>query len=84
MSDSEIARRAKTIFDMRPYEIVRRFGLKYPIFEKTASYGHFGRDAYEAEVELLGENGSPVSKEVTFFGWEKLDKVEEIKSAFGL
>jgi S-adenosylmethionine synthetase len=84
MSDSEIARRAKTMFDMRPYEIVRRFGLKYPIFEKTASYGHFGRDAYEAEVELLGENGSPVRKEVTFFGWEKLDKVEEIKSAFGL
>jgi S-adenosylmethionine synthetase len=84
ISDSEIARRAKTMFDLRPYEIVRRFGLKYPIFEKTASYGHFGRDAYEAEVELLGKNGSPERKEVTFFGWEKLDKVDEIKSAFGL
>ena len=68
---------------MRPYEIVKRFGLKNPIFEKTASYGHFGREPFEAEVELT-RNGRNVKEKVTFFGWEKLDKVEEVKSAFNL
>ena len=32
------------LFDMRPYSIVQRFGLKNPVFLPTASYGHFGRD----------------------------------------
>ena len=64
---------------MRPFEIVKRFGLKNPIFQVTASYGHFGRDAYEKEVKL-----SSGSEKVTFFAWEKLDMVEEIKSAFNI
>jgi S-adenosylmethionine synthetase len=60
---------------MRPYNIIERFQLKNPIYQPTASYGHFGRDWYEDEV-----NG----KTVTFFPWEKLDYVEVIKKEFGL
>ncbi|MBQ9434765.1 MAG: methionine adenosyltransferase [Bacteroidales bacterium] len=94
MSDGEIAKRISTIFDMRPYAIIKRFNLKNPIYEPTASYGHFGRDCYEKEVEVfyqdentrtVNENGKERHfKKVTFFGWEKLDYVDKIKEKFGL
>ena len=94
MSDGEIAKRISTIFDMRPYAIIKRFNLKNPIYEPTASYGHFGRDCYEKEVEVfyqdentrtVNENGKErYFKKVTFFGWEKLDYVDKIKEKFGL
>ena len=75
MSDAEIAEKIRTLFDLRPYAIVKRFGLKNPIFEPTASYGHFGRDPFTAKVEVLykdkdtfTENGKNY-KNVEFFAW---------------
>ncbi len=79
MSDSEIALRISEIFPMRPYDIIERFQLKNPIYEPTASYGHFGRDTYDAEVETA--HGK---KTVTFFPWERLDYVETLRKAFNL
>ena len=94
MSDGEIANTINTIFDMRPFAIINRFGLKNPIYQETASYGHFGRDSYDKEVEVSEkhpntttrtENGvTKYFKKVTFFGWEKLDYVDKIKEAFSL
>jgi S-adenosylmethionine synthetase len=96
LSDGEIADKIKTLFEMRPYHIVKRFGLKNPIFLPTASYGHFGRDRYSENVEVYYEvpGSKPVSvngngkkiyhKKVEFFAWEKLDYVEKIKKAFNL
>lgn len=81
MKDGEIAKKAMEIFDLRPYEIVKRFGLKNPIFSPTASYGHFGRDSFEKEIEL-NIHGKKELKKVTFFGWEKLDFVNKVKEAF--
>ena len=90
MSDSEIADKIRTLFDLRPYAIVKRFGLKNPIFEATASYGHFGRDPFTEKVEVhytdkdtFVENGKTY-KNVEFFAWEKLDMVSEIKTVFSL
>ena len=83
MKDGDIAKKAIEIFDMRPYEIVKRFGLKNPIFGPTASYGHFGRDSFEKEVKL-NINGKKEMKKVTFFGWEKLDFVDKVKAAFNI
>ena len=90
MSDAEIAEKIRTLFDLRPYAIVKRFGLKNPIFEPTASYGHFGRDPFTAKVEVLykdkdtfTENGKNY-KNVEFFAWEKLDMVPEIQKVFGI
>lgn len=82
-SDAEIAQMVEKLFDLRPAKIVEKFGLKYPIFEPTASYGHMGRDPYEKEIEII-EEGKQVKKSVQFFGWERLDSVEKIKTAFGL
>lgn len=30
-------------FDLRPYAIIRRLGLRNPIYSQTAAYGHFGK-----------------------------------------
>ncbi|MDO4367286.1 MAG: methionine adenosyltransferase [Bacteroidales bacterium] len=81
MTDGEIAEVVEQLFDLRPAKIVEKFGLINPIFEPTASYGHFGRTPYVKEVEVF-ENRKPVKKSVQFFGWELLDSVDMIKKAF--
>ncbi|MBK8192374.1 MAG: methionine adenosyltransferase [Lewinellaceae bacterium] len=83
LSDGEIAQKLLKIFDMRPAAIVRRFGLKNPIFSETAAYGHFGR-VPEKKIVEIGMNGATQKVEVETFTWEKLDAVEEVKKAFGL
>jgi S-adenosylmethionine synthetase len=83
VSDGEIARRIGDMFDLRPASIVRRFGLKNPIYEATASYGHFGNRPYTRDVTFV-EEGREVIRSVEFFGWEKLDAVETVKREFGL
>jgi S-adenosylmethionine synthetase len=83
MTDGEIAERIGKLFDLRPASIVKRFGLKNPIFEATASYGHFGNRPYTKNIKVV-ENGVEVEREVEFFGWERLDAVEQIKAEFGL
>ncbi len=83
LTDGQIAEKISTMFDLRPAAIVERFGLKYPIFEATASYGHFGRRPYTELVRFVGE-GKEFAKEVEFFSWEKLDEVDNIKQVFSL
>jgi S-adenosylmethionine synthetase len=83
LSDGAIAQRLTDIFDLRPAAIVRRYGLKNPIFSETAAYGHFGRTPASKTVEI-GLNGKKTSKIVETFTWEKLDAVAEVKRAFGL
>ena len=83
LSDGEIAARVRRLFDLRPYAIVERFGLKNPIFRPTAAYGHMGRDPYQEEVVVF-RGGKAQRKMVQFFGWELLDAVEPIRKAFVL
>ena len=68
-TDAYIADVVKKLFDLRPAAIVERFHLKAPIYEPTASYGHFGREPYEKDG-------------IEFFAWEKLDMVYKIKKEF--
>ena len=83
MTDGQIAEHIGKLFDLRPASIVRRFGLTNPIFEATASYGHFGNRPYKKTIKVW-ENGAEVEREVEFFGWERLDAVDTIKAEFGL
>jgi len=83
MNDGEIAAKINEIFDMRPSAIVKRFGLKNPIFEPTAAYGHVGRKPYKETVKVK-KDGKEIEKEVEFFTWEKLDYVDKIKSTFNI
>jgi len=94
LTDGEIAEKINKVFDMRPYAIIERFGLKNPVFLPTASYGHFGRDHFSKNVEVFypvkgsksvktNGTGKPVYiKKVDFFAWEKLDYVDKIKAVF--
>ena len=84
MTDGEIAARVKRLFDLRPYAIVERFGMKNPIFRPTAAYGHMGRDPFEDYVTVYDNAGRRRKKKVQFFGWEKLDMVEKIKKEFAI
>jgi S-adenosylmethionine synthetase len=54
------------IMDLSPRGIREHLGLNKPIYERTAAYGHFGRDPEE-------DGG---------FSWEKLDLVDALKSEF--
>ena len=83
LSDSEIAQKLLGIFDLRPAAIVKRFGLKNPIFSETAAYGHFGREPQKKTVQI-GLNGKTETREVETFTWEKLDAVADIRKAFGI
>ena len=83
LSDGEIAQRLEKLFDMRPAAIVKRFGLKNPIYSETAAYGHFGRTPGKKTV-MIGLNGSAKPVEVETFTWEKLDMVDKVKKEFGL
>jgi len=42
--DEKIEDAIKKVFSFKPADIVKHLDLKRPIFQKTASYGHFGRD----------------------------------------
>ena len=85
MSDGEIADKIWSIFPMTPYAIEQRFKLRSPIYSETSSYGHMGRK-HEVIVKTFEAftGGEKVEVEVELFPWEKLDKVDEVKSAFNL
>jgi S-adenosylmethionine synthetase len=83
LDDGQIAAKIDSLFDLRPAIIIKRLGLKNPIFLPTAAYGHMGREPYTQKVTLM-QNGTSTTKEVEFFTWEKLDYVDKIKKEFGL
>ena len=85
LHDGEIAEKVKEIFDLRPYAIEKNLKLRNPIYQETASYGHMGRESYIADKTFnKGKNNEKTVKDLEFFTWEKLDKVDEIKSKFGI
>jgi S-adenosylmethionine synthetase len=44
VSDEKLAELVQKHFDLRPKGIIQMLDLLRPIYEKTASYGHFGRE----------------------------------------
>ena len=83
MSDGEIAQVVNEMFDLRPQGIIEALKLKQPMYEETARYGHMGR-TNEVVKKLFVDNGQTIEREVELFTWEKLDRVNEIKKAFGV
>ena len=47
--DERIGRAVARVFDLTPSGIIKRLGLRAPIYRETASYGHFGRPAFSWE-----------------------------------
>ena len=84
MSDSEIARKIEELFDLRPKAIERTLKLRQPMFLETAAYGHMGRKPEVVKKVFTSHYHETKEMEVELFTWEKLDRVEDIKNAFGL
>lgn len=83
LTNGQIAEAVGKIFDLRPAKIIEKFGLKNPIYEPCAAYGHMGRKPYTKEITLL-RDGKKIRKKVQFFGWELTDSVDKIRQYFGI
>lgn len=84
LTDGEIAERIKTMFDLRPKAIERTLRLRQPMYLETAAYGHMGRRNEVVKKTFESRYHKKKEIDVELFTWEKLDKVTEIKTAFGL
>ncbi|MBP3313759.1 MAG: methionine adenosyltransferase [Oscillospiraceae bacterium] len=56
ISDAQLAGLVRECFDLRPAAIIRTLDLRRPIYQQTASFGHFGRD----DLNLPWENCNAV------------------------
>ncbi|WP_149914804.1 methionine adenosyltransferase [Sphingobacterium cavernae] len=83
-TDGEIAQKITELFDMTPYGIETRLGLRNPIYSETAAYGHMGRTNKTVTKTFDNTNGETKTLEVELFTWEKLDYVDKIKEAFNI
>ena len=75
ISDEKIIKLVRDVFDLRPYAITKMLDLLHPMYQATASYGHFGRTPYEMTV---GDDT------FTAFTWEKTDRAEALRASAGL
>ena len=83
MSDAEIAKKVSELFDLRPAAIIKALKLTQPMYEETAKYGHVGRTNEVVTKTFIDADGHEYSREVELFTWEKLDRLDEVKKAFG-
>jgi S-adenosylmethionine synthetase len=82
LSDSEIAKKLETLFDLTPYGIEQRLKLRTPIYAETAAYGHMGREPKVVKKVFESPYNGKIVHEVELFPWEKLDVVSLIQSSF--
>ena len=73
ISDEKIEKLIRKHFDLRPYGISKMLDLLHPMYQATASYGHFGRTPFEMV--------NPVNNKERFtaFSWEKTDRAEALR-----
>ena len=72
VDERRIDKAVRDVFDLTPRGIIDALGLRAPIYQRTASYGHFGREPQTAQ-----RNG----REVTYFSSERTNRVEALKRA---
>lgn len=84
LTDGEIAQKVAQLFDLRPKAIERSLKLRQPIYAETAAYGHMGRKNEVVKKTFTSRYHETKVMEVELFTWEKLDRVDDIKKAFGL
>ena len=84
LTDGEIAQKVAQLFDLRPNAIERNLKLRQPIYAETAAYGHMGRKNEVVKKTFTSRYHETKVMEVELFTWEKLDRVDDIKKAFGL
>ena len=86
-TDVEINKKIKELFDLKPYDIEKNLKLRNPIYSETAAYGHMGRTPRTTSKSFMKNGGSVkdlFDMEVDLFTWEKLDRIDDIRTAFKL
>jgi S-adenosylmethionine synthetase len=76
ITDDKIEKLIRKHFDLRPFGITKMLDLLHPMYQDTASYGHFGRKPKDV-VLASGEK-------FTSFSWEKTDRAEALRKDAGL
>jgi S-adenosylmethionine synthetase len=71
ISDEALEKLVRTHFDLRPGGIIKMLDLIHPMYQETATHGHFGRKPFDMTVD---------GKTFTAFSWEKTDKADLLKS----
>ena len=87
IEDGAIEKLIRAHFDLRPYGLVTMLDLLHPMYQATASYGHFGRAPQQHIYHWTQrENGKDVKKSTQFtaFSWEKTDRAEALREAAGI
>lgn len=84
LSDGEIARAVRELFELTPYNIIHSLRLKKPIYQETSAYGHMGRTPRREQKHFADRYIDPITLDVDLFTWEELTLVDRIKSYFGL
>lgn len=67
VAEAKISNAVREVFDLTPRGIITSMDLLRPIYERTATFGHFGRQPTDEG----------------HFSWERLNKVDALKSAIG-
>lgn len=83
LTDGEIAAVITQLFDLRPAAIEKNLKLRNPIYSETASYGHFGKEPQTIRKIFESRYSGRKELDVELFTWEKLDRVADIRKAFG-
>ena len=72
IGDEKIEKLIRTHFDLRPFGIIKMLDLIHPMYQQTASYGHFGRTPQDVKLA----NGEAF----TTFSWEKTHLAEALRA----
>jgi S-adenosylmethionine synthetase len=84
LTDGEIGKKVESLFDLRPYYIEQSLKLRNPIYSETAAYGHMGRQHEKVTKTFKAPGGLQKTVTVELFTWEQLNRVDDVKAAFGL
>jgi len=86
ISDAELSARIveSGLFPLRPAEIISQLGLRQPIYEETAAYGHVGRTPCRVTKTFRSPYNGDKTMEVDLFTWERTDRADALRKACGL
>jgi S-adenosylmethionine synthetase len=76
ITDAKIEKLIRKHFDLRPWGIMQMLDLIHPMYQRTAAYGHFGRNP----VEMSYVDGAGKTRKATAFSWERTDKAEALRA----
>jgi S-adenosylmethionine synthetase len=86
IADARLEKLVAAHFDLRPFGIIRMLDLIHPMYRKTASYGHFGREPAEMDYDWREDAGRGARRGTSFtsFSWERTDRAEALRKAAGI